>query len=322
MPSDNSTLTRHGREVLSVFDLLGRDENDLTAALGFTLARSPELLHRFAARLLPAGQVDRAAVRMETRDDAGRTDLELDTGSQLVVVEAKRGWLLPGETQLSAYAPRVADRGAGLLVTLSNASTAWAALTVPATIGGVPVRHLPWSEVQDDLRAARRRARGEQRFWLDELHAYLRRAIKVRDPADSWTYCVVINDQHPSGGGSRSFRDFVDDGIYFHPFGTSGWPRTPPNFLALRWKGKVQRVHRVTGSEVITELQEKWPDIPRTPTSARPHVVYQLGPPLPGPPIPNGRQYRANRLWVLLDQLLTSSTLAEAYDHSVALTAE
>jgi hypothetical protein len=37
-------LTRHGREVGSVFDLLGRDENDLTAALAYTLARSPALL--------------------------------------------------------------------------------------------------------------------------------------------------------------------------------------------------------------------------------------------------------------------------------------
>lgn len=37
-------VSRHGRELLSVFDLLGRDENDLTAALGFVLGRSPQIV--------------------------------------------------------------------------------------------------------------------------------------------------------------------------------------------------------------------------------------------------------------------------------------
>jgi len=40
----------------------------------------------------------------------------------------------------------------------------------------------------------------------------------VRDPADSSAYCVVVSETRPGGGGSRTFRDFVDDGIYFHPF--------------------------------------------------------------------------------------------------------
>ncbi len=36
-----AVLTRHGSDVGSVFDLLGDNENDLTSALGFVLARSP-----------------------------------------------------------------------------------------------------------------------------------------------------------------------------------------------------------------------------------------------------------------------------------------
>jgi hypothetical protein len=59
-------LTRHGCDVESVFDLLGRHENDLTAALGFTLARSPELRREVAARLLPDA-VGPAALRLDDR---------------------------------------------------------------------------------------------------------------------------------------------------------------------------------------------------------------------------------------------------------------
>ena len=213
-----STVSRHGREVGSVFDLVGSDENALTAALGFVLGRSPELLRRITLVLLPGVDPDvEVAVRMETRDEAGRTDLELEAGSHLAVVEAKRGWLLPEYDQLAAYAPRVKAAGQGVLATLSDASPAWAAHALPADVAGVPVRHLGWGEVRAELDAARAACRGEQRLWLDELHACLRRAIKVRDPADSWTYCVVISRKRPGDGGRRTFRDFVDQGWYSTP---------------------------------------------------------------------------------------------------------
>jgi hypothetical protein len=117
-----ASLTRHGREVSSVFELLGRDENDLTAALAFTLTRSPGLLSLILHRLDPQADSAGVAVRLETRDDHGRTDLEIETDSHLIIIEAKRGWLVPGETQLTKYAPRVAACGNGALVSLSAAS--------------------------------------------------------------------------------------------------------------------------------------------------------------------------------------------------------
>ncbi len=150
------------------------DENALTAALGFTLARSRALLARILERLLPGvpdGQT--VELRWETRDEAGRTDLEIQAGDRQAVVEARRGWRLPGEHQLAAYAPRVHAVGNGVLATLSNASPEWAAFSLPAEGDGVPVRHLPWSTVRADLAEVRPASRGEQRNWLDELHEYL-----------------------------------------------------------------------------------------------------------------------------------------------------
>ena len=312
-----SALARHGREVTSVFDLLGAGENALTAALGFTLARSPLLLTRLASRLLPGAPAGcRFDLRMEVRDELGRTDLEIEGDGRLAVVEAKRGWLLPTTRQLAAYAPRVIAAGGGVLATLSNASPQWAAHVLPEQVAGVPVRHLPWTLVREDLTAARTQARGEQRHWLDEMHEYLRRAVRVRTPQDSWTYCVVVSGDKPGGGGDRTFRDYVDEGWYFHPFGSGGWPKEPPNFLAFRWSNRVQQVHRVQDWKVLPSLCDRWPDVPRVPDTDRPVVVYRLGPRIPVDPIPSGANYRASRMWVLLDQLLVGPTLADALRHT------
>jgi hypothetical protein len=77
----------------------------------------------------------------------------------------------------------------------------------------------------------------------------------------------------------------------------------------------------VIRADLVAELQEEWPHIPRDELTSRPHAVYQLGLALPGMPVKNGKQYRESRLWVLLDQLLTSDTLAGAHPQSVALAA-
>jgi hypothetical protein len=317
-------LARYERPVLSVFDLLGDSENDMTAALGFVLASSESLLRRLACRILPDADVSTLIIRIETPDKLGRTDLELDGGTELAVIEAKRGWLLPGEVQLRNYVPRVHQRGAGVLVSLSNASAEWAGYILPREIDGVELKHLSWSDVRADVAAARREARGRERIWLDEMHDYLEGAVRLRDIADSWTYCVVVSTSRPGDGGSRTFRDFVvQENTYFHPFGWGGgWPKTPPNFLAFRWDSQVQRIHRVTGSQVVPNLQTLWPDIPVTADdTGRPYVVYQLGPPLPGTPISSGRTYRATRLWVLLDTLLTAGSLAAAAEQTSAMMA-
>lgn len=310
-------LTRHGADVRAVFDLLGHDENDLTAALGFTLANCAGLREAIVRRMTPGVSrlhQEQITIDLEVRDKVGRTDLEVAVPGAVLIFEAKRGWLLPSVAQLGSYAPRVRKRGGGALVTLSQASEALARAQLPPEIDGVPVIHLPWRRVLEDIEAVRSTCRGHERFWLDQLRTYLAGVIKVRSVADSWTYCVVLNDERPGGGGARTFRQFVTDELcYFHPYGVSGWPTEPPNFMAFRWRSSVHRLHRVLSAEVVPSLLERWPDIPPTEDTVRPHAIYRLGPRIPPfEPIPNGAQYRASRLWVLLDQLQTSVSLAEA----------
>lgn len=221
---------------------------------------------------------------------------------------------LPTTAQLASYAPRVLARGGGALVTLSQASRDLASSLLPHEIDGVPVIHLPWPDVVEVLTAVRSAERGQRRLWLDQFQTYLTKVIHVRPPADSWTYCVSVSNGRPAGGGRWTFQEYVTHELhYFHPYGVSGWPLEPPNFVAFRWQGAVQRIHRVTKADVVPRLVDRWPDIPTIADTVRPHAVYQLGPRIPPhEPIPSGAQYRASRLGVLLDQLQTSPTLAHA----------
>lgn len=219
-------LTRHGASVSSVLDLLGTNENDLTSALGFALVKSTALLAAIVQRVWPAAtgaDLEAATLALEVRGDVGRTDLQIALPSALLIIEAKRDWLLPTVGQLRAYAPRVRAHGAGALVTLSQASGALARAQVPPEVDGVSVAHLSWRDVLVDLDAVRRDRRGLERVWLDELTTYLKGVVRLRSVADSWTYCVVLNNERPGDGGERTFRQYVaDDHVYFHPYGAGG----------------------------------------------------------------------------------------------------
>lgn len=313
-----AALTRYGVEVASAFSLLGQNENDLTAALGFTMARCKALndavLHRVWPQFDAAEEVVHA---LEVRDKIGRTDLEvrLPASTALLIFEAKRDWLLPTTKQLAQYAPRIHRYGAGALVTLSQASAALAANHLPTDIRGIPVVHLPWRDVLSDVAAVRPKCRGRERIWLEELHTYLMEVIRMRTVADSMAYSVVLSEDRPGGEGTQTFREIVTDGhCYFHPYGIGGWPTDPPNFMAFRWGGAVQRIHRVIKADVVPTIRDRYPHHPKGPASDRAHAVYDLGPRIPPfDPIPNGVGiYPSSRLWVLLDQLQTAPTLKEA----------
>jgi hypothetical protein len=310
------SLTRYGRNIGSAFDLLGHDENDLTAALGYAMSRCPAFADALINQVWPRESHGSAepSFALEVRGEVGRTDLEIRLPTGLLILEAKRGWLLPTARQLRSYVERIKSYGDGALVTLSQASAELAAVHLPNDIAGVPVVHLSWRDVLNTMSSVKPVSRGKERVWLDELQSYLKKVIRMRPVADSWAYCVVLNDERPGGPDAPSFKQYVVDELcYFHPYGEGGWPTEPPNFMAFRWDGKVRRIHRVVASEVIPSIRDRFPSHPPGNKSDRAHAVYQLGPRLPPlEPIPSGTTYRAARLWVLLDQLQTAPTLQAA----------
>lgn len=319
------SLTRHGVEVGSVFAMPGTEQGaDPAAALGFALSRCPKLATALASRIartagmrLKMGQELVLAVH---GGDGGLADLEIRHGMTAFVVQPTDGWQVPSAGRLARGARRVAaGGGTGALVSLSNASQSLARHGLPADVGGVPVVHLQWADVAAEVDQLKSAVRGmRDRVFLEEFRTYVVEVMRVRRCEDSWTLCVVLNNESP--GGTATLKEIVtEQSRFFHPYAVRGWPTEPPNFLAFRWDGAVRRIHRVVAYEVVADLSERWPEM-TGPTTARPHVVYQLGPRLPPhEPIANGQLHVTARLWVLLDQLQTSPTLAQAVARSKEL---
>src|SRR5690348_11997705 len=97
------------RSALTVFDLLGRHENDLTYAVGWCLNESSPFLRGFLSAIGVTADPADVVVRLQTytRHDARRgiTDIELRSPDFHVIVEAKRDWTIPTRDQLKRYAP-------------------------------------------------------------------------------------------------------------------------------------------------------------------------------------------------------------------------
>jgi hypothetical protein len=167
----STPLLRRGRQADSFFDLLGHGEIDATAAVGFVCSRSPA----FAAAMIElvtgtAGATE--AVRLEQRTTAAkRTDIELDSGRAVVVIEAKVGFDIPTSDQLGGYRePLIRDSRPGYLATLTNAPTL-ARRRIGEVLEGFPLMHLSWEQVRETaLRVSVSRA--VERFLLRELTAY------------------------------------------------------------------------------------------------------------------------------------------------------
>ena len=104
-------LVLHDRPIETVFDLLGHDENDMTASLGWALAHNAALLDRFVARVAPGTSLTEApAIELQKHDgaDGGLTDIELLAPELHVIVEAKIGWDPPSHAQLQRFENRFA----------------------------------------------------------------------------------------------------------------------------------------------------------------------------------------------------------------------
>ena len=134
--------------------------------------------------------------------------------------------------------------------------------------------------------------------------------------ADSnWVYVVSLGSGTPPGWGI-SWIDIVSKkGHYFHPVSGKGWPNEPPNYIAFRYKGKLQSIHHIDSYEVITNPHKHIPEIPNEEWD--PHFLYKLGRAFaPSKEVLTGNIYPNGRVWCMLDTLFTSNTISEARDLS------
>lgn len=316
------TLKVRGNEPESIFRLFGADENSATYALGWTLERSPAfseaLTKAWFGRSIGAGPSVIALQRHA--EDRGFTDLEFQQGLRYhAILEAKRGWTVPTESQLRRYQPRLKKYGAQnhRLVTVSSADAAFAARHLPATIGGVKLVHHSWGDIQRLAKLASSRAsKFEEKLWLRHLILHLQEFVAVDRLTSNNVYVVSLGANRMVASGPHTWIDVVEkDGCYFHPI-EKGWPTQPPNYIGFRYKGRLQSVHHVQGFEVARDLSTVNALWVKTKSD---HFVYRLGPAMrPAAEIRTGNLFRNGRVHCAIDTLLSGefTTVSDARDET------
>jgi hypothetical protein len=309
----------HGRKVETVFDLIGKHENDMTRALGWTLDACPQFLQLLTSHIVPPPfRSSKIAVNLQVwKKPKGYTDVELESKPLFhLIVEAKRGWQPPKMPQLRKYATRLRRTKLGFrgLIMLTDWSYSSAAGS-HGKVGGIPVLWLSWADVFKIAHRARQRSSQSERRWINQLLEYLGEVITMQEVDSNWVYVVSLSKSIPKGW-KISWTDIVEEKHrYFHPTQRGGWPKTPPNYVAWRYDGRLQGIAHITQYEIVPDAHASIPEIPRGEITN--HVLYRLGPIFrPDHLVGTGRIFRNGRKWCMLDTLFTCATISDAANES------
>lgn len=315
-------LLLHGKKVQSVFHLLGEHENDLTYSLAWALSQSPEFLKAFVRDTLGIKpSLENITIRLQHAEkNGGITDIEIESPGQFfLLVEAKCGWNLPAKAQLEKYALRKAfsvnKEVPRKILALSECSREYAIAHLEATqINGIDISPVSWKSVAEAATKARNGATHAEKRTLTELLKYLRGLMTMQNGDSNWVYVVSLGSDTPDGW-KLSWIDVVEKKRrYFHPVG-GGWPKEPPNYVAFRYRGKLQSIHHIEGYTVFSDPHDDFPEIPSGDWG--PHFLYRLSPAFaPANEVQTGNIYPSGRVWCMLDTLFLAKTISDARDMS------
>ena len=185
----------------------------------------------------------------------------------------------------------------------------------------IPISYIGWRDIES-MTHSLGQSHAEKRLLL-ELSLYLKRVATMQNNESNLVYVVSIGSGFPEGG-EISWRDIVEKKkIYFHPVG-NGWPKEPPNYIAFRYDGQLQSIHHIDSYLVSTDagdiegLPKHWDwTLTGNPKEygGGPHFIYSLGPKITSTKtIKTGNKIvMSNRVTIMLDLLLTSETISEAF---------
>lgn len=281
-------LRLHGSRVDTVFDLLGRNENDMTFALGWGLSRSRAVLRRFVERVAPGAELEPPVVvelQEHDRADGGFTDIELLSADLHVIVEAKRGWDPPSDAQLLRYEPHLAraDRPAQRVVILThNGGEAVVRHQVGPRqpVPSAAVEVLGWSDVADSSAPPAAAVLLPSATWPPSSPpTYEGSPTCGTSRARACTSCRCRRLPSP-GGRSRRSTSSRSSGGTSSPGTGKNWTQTPPNYVAFRYYGRLQSIHHVDECAIAQEMRPYFPGAPDT-SAWEPHFLTTLGPAIP-----------------------------------------
>mgnify|MGYP001001186771 FL=1 len=319
-----SELVAYGTEVSTVFQLIGNLENDITKSIAWALARCPEFLKAVINELMSL-EINTQNVRIKYQEfekNKGITDLEItDDTSFYIIIEAKRGWILPGAEQLTLYSQRkniiespVSHKA---IISMSECSEDYANAYLPfKVINDIPVNHLSWKRIYELANSAKTSSSRSQKDLLKELMRYLGDIMTMQAKESNRVYVVSLSTKKPENC-DLTWVELVEKKMkYFHPFGIKGWPKEPPNYIGFRYKGRLQSIHHIESYSITKNIHDEIEEMPNVEDEYE-HFVYSLGKSIkPLKDVKTGKIYGSGHKWAMIDTLLTADTIHEACEIS------
>ncbi|MFP3984670.1 MAG: PD-(D/E)XK nuclease family protein [Candidatus Bathyarchaeia archaeon] len=312
-------LVLHREDIDSIFDLLGRDENGLTYALGWNFQNNRNLLRIFLQKVTSKEyrcDDESSEVRLQEfgEKDRGYTDIELLIDSKtFLIIEAKIGCALPTQDQLDKYGARFQDYKTydRKLVVISECRKEYARQQLKKLEVKIPIEYISWREILRLIEVAYNESSGYQKKMLYNLTTYFKKVIRMQRRDSNKVFCVSLSSEKPKWS-RLSWIDIVKKKRkYFYPVGKN-WPSDPPNYIAFRYDGKLQSIHHVDTYQIATKMHEH---LPVDEEEWNPHFLLTLGTPFkPAKVVKNGRIWPNGRYWIDLDALFTCATIREARD--------
>ena len=198
-------LYAYGSEVTSVFQLIGTLEDDITKSIAWALCSCPIFLKKIICDVLKI-DVDPSKVRIkyqESEKNKGRTDLEItDDGLFYIIIEAKRGWILPGKDQLTLYSKRrnlvQSSAKHKVIVSMSECSDTYANSYLEIKqANGIPIMHLPWKRIYELAENSISESNNAQKNLLRELMKYLGELMTIQTQESNWVFVVSLGTSKP-----------------------------------------------------------------------------------------------------------------------------
>lgn len=319
-----SELVAYGTEVSSVFQLIGNLENDITKSIAWALARCPEFLKAVINEVMSL-EINTQNVRIKYQEfekNKGITDLVItDDTSFYIIIEAKRGWILPGAEQLALYSQRrniiESQVSHKAIISMSECSEDYANAYLPfKVINDIPVNHLSWKRIYELANSAKTSSSRSQKDLLKELMRYLGDIMTMQAKESNWVYVVSLSTEKPENC-DLTWVELVEKKMkYFHPFGIKGWPKEPPNYIGFRYKGRLQSIYHIESYSITKNIHDEIEEMPNVEDEYE-HFVYSLGKPIkPSKVVKTGKIYASGRKWAMIDTLLTANTIHEASEIS------
>ena len=324
----NALLFNGNSEVKSIFNLIGEKENDISKSIIWILSECPQVLHLFLAENCGIANYGNDITILyqafeKVKNENAYTDIEItDNETFHIIVEAKRGWVLPGARQLIKYSEKFSFFSTSIptkrIFFFFCCSSSYSDKYLPfkETPNGIKVQHISWNQLRSTCEKAIPKSTNYQKRLIKEFLIYLGGIMGTPNTNSNSVYVVALNRNSVCKQG-YNFIDVVDvANRYYCPVKWFRDVNNIPNYLGFRFDGKLKFIRHVDSYAITRNLKDEVPFMDDVEEDID-YYVFRLGTKIePTKTVKTGGVYPNGHNWADIDLLLTCDSVKEACDLS------